>query len=323
MGFRPGPGLFTAAWRARALQLGEVPLAAAAVLVVAVSILWLTLPDPLPLASRWPETTAYIELRREQARRAGEELDLRWEPVPLERVSEPVQRAVRVAEDASFYRHGGIDWHEVRASLREWWRDEERPRGASTITMQLARNLYLSPERSFWRKLRETLLALRLEARLSKRRILELYLGTVELGPGVFGVEAAARHYWGLPASALDRRRAAEVAATLPAPLRDNPRTRTRRFRWRADLIRERAFGSEPVRPDTPSADTTPDGRPSADSVAADSVPADSVPADLSPADPVAADTIPGDRGPADTLPADPVPPDTARSRWHRDGRGR
>lgn len=266
-------------------RLLDALLAASALAVLGVAVLWLTLPEPAPLEGRWPESTAYIELRQTEARDAGRELDLRWEPVPLSRVPDHVERAVRVAEDAMFYRHPGVDLHELRASLREWWTDEESLRGASTITMQLARNLYLSPERSYWRKLRELLLAFRLEARLSKSRILELYLNVVELGPGVFGVEAAAGHYWGTSVGALGRRQAAELAATLPAPLADNPDTRTRRFLWRADLIHRRAFGARepdaeiptpgveapdpagidtPVPPDT---DTLPRGLPAADSV--------------------------------------------------------
>lgn len=236
----PASPLGRRSWPRRLL---EAFLAAVALAVVGLAVLWLTLPDPLPLATAWPETTAYVELRQRQAREAGRELELRWESVPLSRVPDHVERAVRVSEDAMFYRHPGVDLHEVRASLREWWTDEERLRGASTITMQLARNLHLSPERSYWRKLREVLLALRLESRLTKSRILELYLSVVELGPGVFGVEAAAGHYWGTTVAELDRRQAAELAATLPSPLEDNPRTRTRRFLWRADLIERRAFG--------------------------------------------------------------------------------
>ncbi len=232
-------------------------LAAAIVLPLAgLAVLWLTLPDPLPLAQDGLDTTAYMELRREQARAEGRELVVLREPVPLDRVPDHVQRAVRVAEDAMFYRHGGVDWHEVRASVREWWSDEESLRGASTITMQLARNLHLSPDRSLLRKAREVLLAIRLERHLPKGRILELYLNVVELGPGVFGVEAAARHYWGVSVSELDRRQAAELAATLPSPLEDNPRTRTRRFRWRADLIHRRAFAADTAEEDALPVDT-------------------------------------------------------------------
>lgn len=229
--------------RSRLRRLLLACLVLAALGAGAGAALWASLPDPAPLAERWPESTAYMEIRQEEARRAGRAFDPLWRPVPLSRVPAHVQRAVRVAEDAMFYRHGGVDWYEVRVSLREWWSDDESLRGASTITMQLARNLYLSPERSLWRKLREVLIALRLEDALEKNRILELYLSVVELGPGVFGVEAAARHYWDTGVADLDRRQAAELAATLPAPRVDNPRSRTRRFLWRADLVEGRAFG--------------------------------------------------------------------------------
>jgi monofunctional biosynthetic peptidoglycan transglycosylase len=217
-----------------------------------------------------------MEMRKARARAEGRELEVRWEPVPLASIPDHVERAVRVAEDAMFYRHHGIDWYEVWMSVEEWWSDDQRPRGASTITMQLARNLYLSPERSILRKARETLLALRLERRLSKARILELYLNVVELGPGVFGVEAAARHYWGTSVGGLGRREAAELAATLPSPRDDNPRTRTRAFLWRAGLIRGRAFG----------ADTT-DVDAAADTAAAEPAPSDSLPGGPLPADSV------------------------------------
>lgn len=231
------------AWaRRRARQ----PLAWVALLaglaVVLPALLWVTAPDGSEYASAWPERTAYMELRLRQEREEGRELAIRYDPVPLSRIPEPVQRAVRVAEDAAFFQHEGVDWHEVRAAVREAWRQEEAPRGASTLTMQLARNLYLSPSRSFLRKLREVIIATKMEAELSKRRILELYLNVIELGPGVFGVEAAARRYWGVPVSALGPDRAARLAATIPSPRRDNPATATRRFEWRTRLVARRAF---------------------------------------------------------------------------------
>jgi len=272
---------------------------AAAAAVLALTVVWLTLPDPEDLSEGWPETTAFMELRERQARASGEAFRLRHRPVPLAVIPDHLERAVRVAEDAMFYRHHGVDWHEVRAAVREWWRREERPRGASTLTMQLARNLYLSPDRSWRRKFREVLLAYRMELRLPKRRILELYLNLVELGDGVFGVEAAARHYWGIPVSRLDRRHAAELAATLPSPRTDNPATRTAEFRWRAELIRRRAF-------------RTPDGEaaePPGAGSAGDSLPA--APVESPRAETVAPDSLPADTTPRDTALADPVAPDT------------
>jgi monofunctional biosynthetic peptidoglycan transglycosylase len=166
-------------------------------------------------------------------------------PVPpggSRRGARSLRRAVLVSEDAAFFDHSGFDWYELRAAIRKAWEEKEAPRGASTITQQLARNLYLSPRRSLSRKLREALITRRLERKLSKNRIFELYLSVIELGKGVFGVDAAARHYFGVPVSGASASQAAMLAATIPSPLRDNPATDTRRFRWRTDLIAGRAF---------------------------------------------------------------------------------
>lgn len=231
--------------------------AAAALLVAADA----GLPSPERVAAlrqAWPETTAYMELRRAEAAREGRELRVAWEPVPLSRVPDHLTRAVLVAEDAAFWGHHGFDPAELRAALEEAWRERRAPRGASTLTMQLARNLWLSPETTLWRKLREAILARRLEATLDKRRILELYLSVVELGPGVFGVQAASRAYWGVPVERIGPLQAVELAATLPSPLRNNPGTRTRAFRWRRDLIasRVRADTLEDVRAEGPGETT-------------------------------------------------------------------
>jgi membrane peptidoglycan carboxypeptidase len=104
-----------------------------------------SLPDGSEYRAAWPDTTAYMALRVEQAREAGDRMDLRYRPVPLSRIPEDLRRAVRVAEDAAFYQHSGLDFHELRAALAEAWREKRPPRGASTITQQLARNLYLPP----------------------------------------------------------------------------------------------------------------------------------------------------------------------------------
>lgn len=202
-----------------------------------------TLPDPSGLAEAWPETTAYMRLRAAEAEAEGRQFRLRYSPVPLSRIPESVQRAIRVAEDAAFFQHRGFDWFEVRQAVGKAWEEGETPRGASTITQQLARNLYLSPRRNLFRKVREALITERLEARLSKRRIFELYLNVIEFGQGVFGVEAAARHYFGIPVAEAYPLQAAELAATIPAPRRQNPLTDTRGFRWRTELIYVRAFG--------------------------------------------------------------------------------
>lgn len=208
----------------------------------AIILLLATVPDPSALADKWPESTAYMRLRSDQAAAEGRQLRIDYTPVPLTRIPHSVQRAIRVSEDAAFFQHEGFDWYEVRQAVGKAWEEGEAPRGASTITQQLARNLYLSPNRNLLRKVREVLITERLEAELSKERIFELYLNVIEFGSGVFGVEAAARRYFGVPVGEVSQRQAAQLAATVPAPLSQNPATDTRGFRWRVDLVYDRAF---------------------------------------------------------------------------------
>jgi monofunctional biosynthetic peptidoglycan transglycosylase len=133
------------------------------------------------------------------------------------KISPHLKRAVLVAEDAAFWQHEGVDYDELQKSIEDGW-VRGRFRGASTITQQLAKNLYLSPERSPTRKLRELVIARRLEAELKKARILELYLNVIEWGEGIYGAEAASRAYFGVSASALGPSEAAMLAAVIVNP---------------------------------------------------------------------------------------------------------
>jgi monofunctional biosynthetic peptidoglycan transglycosylase len=206
---------------------GGAILAAAA--VAAALILWWTTPDVASLARRNPETTAFIELRRDEAAGAGKKLRLRWRWRPLAQISPLLRTAVIHAEDARFFRHTGVDWEAVKQTAERNWRERSLSRGGSTITQQLAKNLYLSPSRNPIRKLRELFITWKLEDALSKERILEIYLNIAEWGPGVFGAEAAARAWYGRSAAALDAAQAARLAVALP-----NPRTRSPRVKSRA-----------------------------------------------------------------------------------------
>jgi monofunctional biosynthetic peptidoglycan transglycosylase len=208
--------------------------------VIAVGAFFTTLPDVTPLKTSWPRSTAFLDLRREELARAGGSSRIEWTPVPLSRIAPALARAVVVAEDARFYEHAGVDWEAVRDAFEKNWDSGNLRRGGSTITQQLAKNLYLSPRRSLWRKLREWAIAGRLEAALSKRRILEIYLNVVEFGPRTFGAEAAARRYFGKSASDLSDLEAATLAAVIPSPRiydpvrhRDRVARRARRIlRW-------------------------------------------------------------------------------------------
>ena len=171
----------------------------------------LTWPDVHALQKRWPRSTAFIE-----AWKRKEQRDPAWRLVPYARISPNLKRAVLVAEDIGFFSHDGFDMQEVRLAVRKAVDSGERPRGASTLTQQLAKNLYLTPSRDPVRKVKEAILTMQLERELGKKRILELYLNVVEFGPGVFGAEAAARKFYGKGAAGLTEREAAELAAGLP-----------------------------------------------------------------------------------------------------------
>jgi monofunctional biosynthetic peptidoglycan transglycosylase len=206
-------------------------------LLLAALALWWSLPDVEPLRTANPASTAFIDLRRSQAADRGRVLDVRWSWRPLARISPLLQRAVVHAEDARFFEHEGVDWEAVKKTAEQDWKSRSLRRGGSTITQQLAKNLYLSPRRSPIRKLRELLIAWRLEAALDKERILEIYLNIAEWGDGVFGAEAAARRWYGRSAARLTADQAARLAVALPNPFDRSPRTRSRRLDRKAARI--------------------------------------------------------------------------------------
>lgn len=154
----------------------------------------------------------------------------------LDHISRNLPRAVVAAEDARFYRHHGFDWQELRKAMAEAEARGEPVRGASTLDQQLIKNLYFTTHRNPVRKLYEWGLTLPAEWILGKRRILELYVNVVEFGPGIFGAQAAARHYYGVDAARLSRHQAASLAAVLPAPLRRRPRN----MEWYTSIIEQR-----------------------------------------------------------------------------------
>ena len=185
---------------------------------------WLvTLPDIAGLAKKNPSTSLLIEARRAEATENGQPFRPSWAWAPLARISPHLQRAVIVSEDASFYEHHGIDWEGLQEAITRNWEQGKLQRGGSTITQQLAKNLYLSSEKRLLRKAHEALIAWELERRLSKKRILELYLNVAEWGHGIFGAEAAAGHHFGKSAAELTEEEAALLAALLPSLRRNDP----------------------------------------------------------------------------------------------------
>jgi monofunctional biosynthetic peptidoglycan transglycosylase len=161
--------------------------------------------------------------RRVHALFSSREYRKSYAPVPLSRISSDLQHAVIAAEDGRFYEHSGIDWKQVELVAEEARETGEMPRGASSITQQLVKNLYFTTHRNPVRKLLELVMAPVADMVLGKQRVLELYLNVAEWGPGVFGAEAAARHHFGIPASRLTREQAARLAAILPSPLWRKP----------------------------------------------------------------------------------------------------
>jgi monofunctional biosynthetic peptidoglycan transglycosylase len=239
--------------RGKPRTLGRAALAALAVAIAWLLAVW---PPPVWWGTHWPRETAMM---RRVAARTGAPARVR--PTPLDTISPLLQGTVILAEDDRFRAHHGIDFAEVAAALgldqrqgawgtvRTVWRRRDRLRGASTITQQLARNLYLSPSRNPLRKLKEAVTALRLELALSKDRILELYLNVAEWGPGLWGADAASRAYFDVPPAALNLWQAASLAATLPHPRTSNPAFRPARMAARRDLILARYGGAAVVIP--------------------------------------------------------------------------
>jgi monofunctional glycosyltransferase len=206
--------------------------------VGAMALVWLmTLPDVAVLETSNPTSTAVMDSRLAQPTGSGRPHGRTWIWVPLSRISPHVQRAVIAAEDASFFIHEGFDWEGIKDAAIHNLEAGELKRGGSTITQQLAKNLYLSSERSLLRKAREALITRSLEHHLTKARILELYLNVAEWGRGIYGVEAAARHHFGKPAFDLTPEEAAWLAAMLPSPQRYDPLRKTTALARRHERI--------------------------------------------------------------------------------------
>jgi monofunctional glycosyltransferase len=186
-----------------------------------------------------PATWAARERQDAKWRSEGSRRRVEHEYVPLDSISVELQLAVLVSEDIGYFGHGALDLRAIWEAIDEW-RQGRRLRGASTVTQQLAKSLFLRPERSVWRKAVEVRLAWWLEHELGKVRVFELYLNVVEFGPGLLGAEAASRRYFGTSTRDLTLAQAAGMAAAIPSPGRDNPATATHRWAMRRDLILDR-----------------------------------------------------------------------------------
>jgi len=186
-------------------------------------------PDMAKLKKTSPKKTAFMEYREEEWQRQGKKKKIiqRW--VPLSQISPYAIKAVIIAEDDKFWSHEGFDYEAIQKAIEKDIKKRKFAIGGSTISQQLAKNLYLSPSKSPIRKIKEAIITWRMENNLSKKRIIELYLNVAEWGDGLFGIEAAARSYFGKPASTLTAREAARLASVLPNPRKFNP-TGTSKF---------------------------------------------------------------------------------------------
>lgn len=233
---------------------------------------WVLLPSTTGLAKSFPESTSFMRKRLADARLRDEDLHIVYHPVPLDSISRRFRSAVLEREDGRFYKHHGIDWlalsqechyeGDKEFSWRDFadltalwnavqfcWARKEKVSGRSTTTQQLVKNLYFNDERSVPRKVLEVFLTWYLERNLEKDRIFELYLNTAEYGRGIFGIEAAAQHYYGRPASNLTRHQAVALAVTLTSPLRTNPHRVNTNFVWRRNNLCERLGWLKPKQP--------------------------------------------------------------------------
>lgn len=222
-------------------------IASLAFLLVYFFSIYATLPDVRLLARRNPETTAFIELRAREAAARGQQAKRLQRWVPYARISPHLTTAVRVTEDAGFFQHEGIDLEELKKSMEANLDQMRWVRGGSTITQQLAKNLYLSPTKDPLRKFTELLIARHLEVALTKQRIFELYLNVIEWGDGIYGADAAARAYFGLSAGGLSPEQSALLAGAIANPRLMSPARPSRRLRARQRMIlRRMGYGTRP-----------------------------------------------------------------------------
>lgn len=201
------------------------------------SFYFLSIPDVSKLKKVYPKKTPLMEYREKELKEKGKKLTVFQIWVPLSKISPYLIKAVLIAEDDKFWSHEGFDYEAIQKAIEKDIKAGKFRYGGSTITQQLARNLYLTPAKNLSRKIREAIITWRIERVLSKKRILELYLNVIEWGEGIFGVEAASRYYFGKPSSELSPEESARLAAVLPNPRKNNPTGNQRYVINRSNLI--------------------------------------------------------------------------------------
>lgn len=221
-------------------KIGKYTLIVLAGLIVLSVFYYFTSPDGSEFARKNPKSTSLMLHRERVAKKQHRKLGRYWVWIPLNSVSSNLIHTVIISEDARFYSHPGFDVEAIKFAAQKDLKRKKFAVGGSTITQQLAKNLYLSNRKSLFRKLREIIIAYKMDKKLTKHRILELYLNVIECGRGIYGVEAASRHYFGKSSSALSIDEACRLAVILPSPLRHAPydgsrfveRRRLRLLKW-------------------------------------------------------------------------------------------
>jgi len=210
--------------------------------LVLADIYWLAgiWPDWEKLASGAVPESSLIREYRQRANINSHLPKVRWNPVELNNVPYILRKAVIIAEDGRFYQHSGVDLQAIQNAWDYNISHMKVKYGASTISQQTVKNLFLNNERNLLRKWHELILTWQMENHLSKDRILELYLNVAQFGPGIFGVQAASYYYWGQPVWKINRRQSAELAASLPSPTNNNPGRYTPTFAARAESVYRR-----------------------------------------------------------------------------------
>jgi len=200
----------------------------------------ITWPKVKPILKTNPKTTAFIELYKQKEKKAKRKPKIRWQWLPYSQISYNLKLAVLVSEDIGFFSHKGIDLAELKIAIMDSFKEKKLPRGASTITQQTAKNLWLSPNYSPLRKIKEIILAMELEYYLPKKRILEIYLNIAEFGPGIYGVQSASHYYFQKSASELNEQESAYLSAILPKPSKWRPDSKSQAYQNRVQIILER-----------------------------------------------------------------------------------
>ena len=213
------------------------------IIIALISLLLLSIvyyfifPDVSKLKKENPKKTSFMEYREEEWQKKGKKIEIKQTWIPFSRISPYLVKAVLIAEDDKFWKHEGFDFEAIEKAVEKDIKQKKFKFGGSTISQQLAKNLYLSPSKNPIRKIKEAILTWRIEKTLSKKRILELYLNVAEWGEGIFGIGAASFHYYGKPASDLSPEEAARLASVLPNPRKYSPTGTSRYVANRSRII--------------------------------------------------------------------------------------